>query len=457
MDISGFLTLIAVILTGFSLLSKGQKVTYMHRFGVLHLIAFALGIGTVLSCLFYDTLAAHNLLLPYNFITGFDENDLLLLASLSMFVLFIISTLYGFTPEHRLKSLCNSLDELLTSNALGDLLYILSENITYFEDNSSRSERNKSILSTAMIRLFLSQRFTDYISEMDYQLYLRLLKLDCHSEVSYRKFNEFLRKQLSDRRSSLLWETKLLREAYSPRVPNNHTPLLKNLYQEQDTKLRYSFYQQIGYCFQEHLKENRALEALKTPPDNVITDDVINNGLTGLYIFLVFNLLKNDLNRDIIVRFENDVRAPYIVLTCILFPLVEEKKVPSSEVEQEFKSRIDFFIYEVIKSFDGLLKQAASSKITSVELLDLTECVASAHFFVRQSRKFTDDYLQYMLIDSIDVYSALKEGNPDIATTFATLCTRHNLLSKRLINLSTTDFEVMKQKDSNNFIRDSLK
>ncbi|HIF6081610.1 TPA: hypothetical protein ACX3HS_000635 [Vibrio parahaemolyticus] len=457
MDISGFLTLIAVILTGFSLLSRGQKATYIHRFGFVHLIAFVLGFGTVLSCLFYDTLSAHNFLLPYDFIAGFDENDLLLLASLSMFVLFILTTLYGFTPEHRLESLCNSLDKMLTSNALGDLVYVLSENITFFENNSSRSERDQSILSKTMIRLLLSQRFTDYISEMDYQLYIRLLKLDCHSEVSYRKFNEFLRKQLSDRRSSLLWETKLLREAYSPRIPNNHTPLLKSLYQEQDTKLRYSFYEQIGYCFQEHLKENRVLDVLKMTPDNVITDDVINNDLAGLHIFLVFNLLKSDLHRDIIVRFEHDVRTPYIVLKCILFPLVEAKTVPSSEVEQEFESRIDFFIYEVLKSFGRLLKQAASSKITSSELLDLTECVASAHFFVRQSRKFTDDYLKDMLIDSIDVYSVLKDRNPEIATTFATLCTRHNQFSKRLIDLSTADFEVMKLKNSENFIRDSLK
>ncbi|HCH6570963.1 TPA: hypothetical protein NK433_003502 [Vibrio parahaemolyticus] len=457
MDISGFLTLIAVILTGFSLLSRGQKVTYVHRFGVIHLIAFVLGFGTVLSCLFYDTLSAHNLLLPYKFITGFDENDLLLLASLSMFVLFVISTLYGFTPEHRLASLCNSVDKLLTSNALGDLVYVLSENIAYFEDDSSRSERDKSILSTTMIRLLLSQRFIDYISEMDYQLYLRLLKLDCHSEVSARKYNEFLRKQLSDRRSSLLWEARLLREAYSPRVPNNHTPLLKSLYHEQDTKLRYSFYQQIGYCSKEYLLENRVLDALKTAPDNVITDDVINNSLIGLHIFLVFNLLKSDLKRGTIVRHGHDVRAPYIVLKNILFPLVEAKIVSSSKIEQEFESRIDFFIYEVIKSFDGLLKLAASSKITNDELLDLTECVASAHFFVRQSRKFTDDFLQYMLIDSIDVYSALKEGNPEIATTFATLCTRRHQFEKRLIDLSTTDFEVMTRKDSEDFIRDSLK
>lgn len=192
-------------------------------------------------------------------------------------------------------------------------------------------------------------------------------------------------------------------------------------------------------------------------PDNVITDDVINNDLTGLHIFLVFNLLKSDLHRNIIVRFEHDVRTPYIVLKCILFPLVEAKTVPSSEIEQEFESRIDFFIYEVLKSFGELLKQAASSKITSGELLDLTECVASAHFFVRQSRKFTDNDLKYMLIDSIDVYSVLKDGNPEIATTFATLCTRHNQCSKRLIDLSTTDFEVMKLKNSENFIRDSLK
>ncbi|MGO2343917.1 hypothetical protein [Vibrio litoralis] len=336
MDISGFLTLIAVILTGFSLLSRGQKVTYVHRFGVIHIIAFVLGFGTVLSCLFYDTLSAHNLLLPYKFIAGFDENDLLLLASLSMFVLFIISTLYGFTPEHRLESLCNSVDELLTSNALGDLVYVLSENITYFEDDSSRGERDKNILSTTMIRLLLSQRFTDYLSEMDYQLYLRLLKLDCHSEVSTRKFNEFLRKQLSDRRSSLLWEAKLLREAYSPRVPSNHTPLLKSLYHEQDTKLRYSFYQQIGYCAQEYLKENRVLEVIKTAPDNVTTDDIINNGLIGLHIFLVFNLLKSDLKRGVIVRYGNDVRAPYIVLKSILFPLVEAKTVPSDLLQPDW-------------------------------------------------------------------------------------------------------------------------
>lgn len=457
MDISGFLTLIAVILTGFSLLSRGQKATYIHRFGFIHLIAFVVGFFTVLICLFYDVLSAHNFLLPYDFITGFDENDLLLLASLSMFVLFILTTLYGFTPEHRLESLCNNLDEMLTSNALGDLVYVLSENITYFEDNSSRSEKDKSILSKMMIRLLLSQRFTDYISEMDYQLYIRLLKLDCHSEVSHRKFNEFLVKQLSERRSSLLWETKLLREAYSPRVPNNHTPLLKSLYQEKDTKLRYSFYQQIGYCFQEHLKQKRVLDILKMTPDNVITDDVINNDLTSLHIFLVFNLLKSDLHRDIIVKFECNVRTPYIVLKSILFPLVEAKVVTSSEIEQEFESRIDFFIYEVLKSFDELLKQAASSKITRGELLDLTECVASAHFFVRQSRKFTDNYLKYMLIDCIDVYSVLKDGNPEIATTFATLCTRHNQCSERLIDLSTTDFDVMKQKNSENFIKESLK
>lgn len=456
MDISGFLTLVAVILTGFSLLSIGKKVTYVHRFGFIHLMAFALGMCTVLSCLFYDTLAAHNLLLPYYFIEGFNEDDLLLLASLSMFVLFIISTLYGSTPEHRLESLCNSVDELLKSNALGDLVYVLSENITYFEVDSSRSERDKKILSITMIRLLLSQRFTDYISEMNYQLYLRLLKLDCHSEVSTRKFNEFLRKQLSDRNSSLLWETKLLREACSPRVPNNHTPLLKSLYHEEDTKLRYSFYQQIGYCIQEYLKENSALDVLQTAPDNVITDDIINNSLIGLHIFLVFNLLKSDLKRCTIVRYENDARAPYIVLKSILLPLVNAKTVPSSTIEQEFKSRVDFFIYEVIKSLGGLLRKAASSKITTGELLDLTECVASAHFYVRKSKKFKDKDLQYMLEDAIDVYSALKDEHPKIATKFAVLTTRLHQNSKREFDLSTSDFEIMKLKESANFIKDSL-
>jgi hypothetical protein len=456
LDISGFLTLVAVILTGFSLLSIGKKVTYVHRFGFIHLIAFVLGIFTVLSCLFYDTLATHNLLLPYYFIEGFNENDLLLLASLSMFALFIISTSYGSTPEHRLESLCNSVDELLTSNALGDLVYVLSENITYFENDSSRSERNKNLLSTTMIRLLLSQRFTDYISEIDYQLYLRLLKLDCHSEVSIRKFDEFLRKQLSDRRSSLIWETKLLRDAYSPRIPNNHTPLLKSLYLEQDTKLRYSFYQQIGYCSQEYLKENSVLDALQTAPDNVITDDIINNSLVGLHIFLIFNLLESDLKRGIIVKYENDVRAPYIVLKSILFPLIEAKTVPSSAIEQEFVSRIDFFIYEVVKSLGGLLRKAASSKITTDELLDLTECVASAHFYVRISRKFKDKDLQYMLGDGIDVYSALKEDHPEIATKFACLTTRLHHNAKRELDLSTSDFEIMKLKEASNFIKDSL-
>ncbi|MGO2343648.1 MAG: hypothetical protein ACTH5R_12595, partial [Vibrio litoralis] len=133
------------------------------------------------------------------------------------------------------------------------------------------------------------------------------------------------------------------------------------------------------------------------------------------------------------------------------------ERITSSKIEQEFESRIDFFIYEVVKSLGGLLRQAASSKITNNELLDLTECVASAHFFVRQSRKFTDDYLQNMLKDSINVYSALKEGNPEIATTFASLCTRHHQLAERVIDLSTGDFEVIKLKDSANFIRDSLR
>ncbi|MFA1576154.1 hypothetical protein [Vibrio cyclitrophicus] len=456
MDTSGFLTLIAVILTGFSLLSRGKKVTYIHRFGVPHIIVFFIGLVTVLGCLFYDMLAVHGLLLPYNFIVGFDENDLLLVTSIIMLCIFMFTVLHGVTLEHRLESLCRSIDGLLTSNALGDLVYVLNENIDLLEDDSCRSQGNKDITALTMIRLLLSKRFTDYLSDMDYQLYLRLLKLDPSNEVSLRKFNDFLYEQLTNSKSSLMWEVALLRDAYSPRVPNMQTPLLKCLYDESNENLKYSLYEQIGNCFEKLMCDEYSLAELRKPPSNVMTDDVIKNSLAGLYIFLLFNLIEDDLRKGRIIRADGEVRTPYILNKKVLYPLVKNKDSIQEKVEQEFQSRIDFFIYDSLLSFGKLFQLDEIVKIKSNSLIDLVECVAYAHFYIRSSNKFEESLLKYLLIGCIEIYATLKHLNPELSIIFAQLCTRPYQGAGRSFDLSTKDFEILKHAEAKNFIEHAM-
>jgi len=107
-------------------------------------------------------------------------------------------------------------------------------------------------------KLILSKRFTSYLSDMDYQLYLYFLNIYSENDVFFKKINEFIALQLKEPKSALMWEVDLLRFIFSPRIPNADTPLLKTLYDEKNQQRKYVFYKQLGIMFDSLMRDKKS-------------------------------------------------------------------------------------------------------------------------------------------------------------------------------------------------------
>ncbi|MCR9386791.1 hypothetical protein, partial [Vibrio metoecus] len=263
MDSSGFLTLVAVILAALSLLSRGRKVTYLHKFGWPHFLFFIVSVFVILSCLFYDFLKEMGWLLPYTFLPGFDEDKLVLATSIVILLSFLLTVNFGQTMKHRANSLFKSINELLVNGAFGDLSYVLESNIEFFEKAKIREMKSTE---TIIKKLILSEGFLCFLENHNYSLLNRIFRMYPDSDVSIIKFNEFVSAQLLSRKTSLMWEAAFLFQSYSPRIPNDDTPLLISLYTDENKNFKYSFYEQLGLAFENFLKSEETIIKLNESP-----------------------------------------------------------------------------------------------------------------------------------------------------------------------------------------------
>lgn len=442
-----------MILTAFSLLSRGRKVTYWHKFGCQHWLFFIVALIVVISCLFYNTLKSQNLLLPYHFIAGFDEKQLLLVVSIIMLGIFLLIINYGSTRIHRLNSLCKNIESLLTTESLGDLVYVLNENIDFFK---RECVKEKPETEKTLKKLILSKRLTSYLSEVNYNLYLELLNIYPTNEVFIRKFNEFVFDQLQDEKSYILWETDLLRQSYSPRIPNEDTPLLLNLYSESNLSHKYTLYEQIGTAFDSLIKDSKICSELNISPYNVQTDSVINSSRQSLYIFLFFNLLKNDIRTSQKLRDNiSNVRAPWIFTKRFLRPIIE-KRNNSVIADNEYKTRFDFLLYESFKTLRDIFELEQIIDMDMFDLDALVESTAFAYYAISDSNKFDNEFIESLLGFCIKIFSELARFNNDLSKKFAQLCTREYETAARSIDISEPSFDTLKLPNAREFIQSAM-
>ncbi|ATG77836.1 hypothetical protein [Pseudoalteromonas sp. 1_2015MBL_MicDiv] len=444
MDTSGFLTLVAVILTALSLTSKGKKVTYSHKIGRLHKLLLFIMFVLVIYSLFYDTFKAQNLLLPWYFVEGFDEKQLLLCASLITSAALAITFRYCETRKSNLIPLCKDIRSLLNRAAFSDLTYVLQNNIYFLEKHM-----DENITRKTLIEVILSNKYTSFLQDNDYKLLLELLRIDSKNDVFIAKFNEFISQQLDNHESQLLWEIAILYRSYSPRVPSANTPMLEYLYANTDASTKYSIYECIGNSAQKYVLDTNNLNTLNISPNNVQTDSIINTSQIAKYIFIFFNLLKYDLIQKKPLRFEHSIRTPWIFNKFFLRPLIQIK-IELRDFENEFNTRIDYFIYESILSFERLLHDVDISYLDDLSSQDLIECVANCIFQIISSNKFEDEFKEEIIKLSIAIYSELGNNKQ-----FAELCFRSFIGDKVCPYTPPSKFEIKKIKDSSIFFEDA--
>ncbi|MBE4586070.1 hypothetical protein BOO29_14115 [Vibrio navarrensis] len=452
-DSSGFLTLVAVILAALSLLSRGRKVTYLHKFGWPHFLLFIVSVFVILSCLFYDFLKEMGWLLPYTFLPGFDEEKLVLATSIVILLSFLLTVNFGQTMKHRANSLFKSINELLVNGAFGDLSYVLESNIEFFEKTKIREMKSTE---TTIKKLILSEGFLCFLEGHNYSLLNRIFRMYPDSDVSIIKFNEFISAQLLSRKTSLMWEAAFLFQSYSPRIPNDDTPLLTSLYTDENKNFKYSFYEQLGLAFESFLKNEETIIKLNESPSNVQTDHFINDSLPTLYIFLFSNLLKYDLCKgSIIRRDQGTVRTPWIFYHKFIRNMVDYREF-EGQSENEFKTRIDYYLFESFRNYNDLLDVDSLFTVDGYELSDLIECIASSFYYVFNCGKFDREFSEHILAFAISIFSKINDSNKGLSRKFATLCTHQYEGAVRTVITETENFEVLKNRGAREFINLSM-
>lgn len=441
MDFSGFLTLVAVMISALTLTSKGRQVVYLHKFGVAHLFVMTLSSLVVLYCLFYKTLQANGLLLPFNFINGFDESQLLLLTSLLMMIFCIRQITMGATSKSRLKSLCQNMCNLLDNGEYSELIYILKENKVFFSQSDiiNRDETKKMVR-----KLILSKRFSSHLHDLDLELFLYLLNIYANSDVAEAEFSGYISEQLKHPKSYIVKETLYLISSYSPRIPDDNTPILKILYEKLDEPLKYELYEKVSEYTIELARKQEIL--LNSSPHDVISDHEIRNNPVFLYSFLFFNLLKSDIrNSTRFINGSSSLPCHYLFSKICLVELIELRKCePDSQETNEFKTRIDYLLYDIFRTYRDIISMNEINNLDSNSLYSLVENFAYSFFRFYSSDKFDSELKTYILSFYVDIYRIIKDINPNLSNSFAYLCVRSHENSNKELDLDIENIDLKK-------------
>lgn len=209
-------------------------------------------------------------------------------------------------------------------------------------------------------------------------------------------------------------------------------------------------------AFENFLKSEETIIKLNESPSNVQNDYFINDSLPTLYIFLFSNLLKYDLCKgSIIRRDQGTVRTPWIFYHKFIRNMVDYREF-EGQSENEFKTRIDYYLFESFRNYNDLLDVDSLFTIDGYELSDLIECIASSFYYVFNCGKFDREFSEHILSFAIRIFSKIDDSNKGLSRKFATLCTHQYEGAVRTVITETNNFEVLKNRGAREFINLSM-
>lgn len=418
MDSSGFLTLIAVLLTAVSLLSEGRKITYKNRFSMWHLVSISILLVIIIWCLFYDFFASHNLILPYPFISGFGPSQLVLLISLILLGFIPYTAIYGKTRDGKLEPLCESMKELLSSGKFGELLYVLTEHQSYFsEDNIKIKQEIKT--KEFLRRLLTSHRFNEHLRETSYELFHFYVSLYPEDEFFNTMYCQFIRTESINPNSLFNWEVANYRSEGAQNLPSEDTPYIRKIYES--TESNYQLYLTLTRQFEELINCEKTKIKLNEAPDsrgNYCRDPFISKSPESLILFLVINAYHNDLRQNKIPDIpSSERRVPWLIVCHQLLPLID-KKESRGEGNNEYESRIDYLLWESMKNLRSIVEDCNDKD----ELEELTNSFANVAYKILINDKYSDCFKFSIVKECIRLNKTLPHA---CQLVFKQLCNRN--------------------------------
>lgn len=127
MDASGLLTVLAVLLTGATLLPERTRLDLRIRITKVNKFIFYILGASSLYLLFLDVLKANNLSLPFDWVFGFDKHSSLLAISLLLFVGIIIKLKETKLPKSSVCFLRETIEQLLKDGNFKDISYLINK------------------------------------------------------------------------------------------------------------------------------------------------------------------------------------------------------------------------------------------------------------------------------------------------------------------------------------------